>query len=273
MQTRVSSRVGMIGLGAIGGIMARHLLAASYDVVGWDLRREALEPLVSAGGIAAESLAEIGSADVVLTLVFDDSGVEEVAFGVGGLIETMMPGSHHLILSTISPTLARRLHDAHLARGQQYTSAAMFGRPEAAAAAESFFTCSGERSGYDAVQPILNALGQPRWVGPRPEDAMMIKIIGNNMIHASVELLREMFDFLGTAGIRMEEAKESIVDRLFPGLIFQGYADRLIADPARPDRTHPMQMKDSNLCIAVARQAGVELPILELMHATALDRM
>lgn len=266
-----TARIGLVGLGAIGGIMARHLLNAGHDVVGWDLRHEALEPFERAGGAVAGSLAEIGEADSVLTLVFDDAGVEEIAFGPGGLVETMARGTYHLVLSTISPPLARRLQDAHGVRGQGYLSTAMFGRPEAASAAETLFTCSGERACYDAVTPILNVLGQPRWVGSRPEDAMMIKIIGNNMIHASVELLREMFEFLGAAGIGMQEAKESIVDRLFPGLIFQGYAERLIANPARPEKTHPMQMKDSNLYRDVVRYANLDLPIMELLHAAALE--
>ena len=264
-------KVGIIGIGAIGGIMVNHLIAAGYDVVAWDVRPEALAAVEAAGGRAAASLADVGSADVVLTLVFDDAGVEEVALSPGGLVQTMSPGSTHLVLSTISPGLARRLATAHGAQGQRYLSASMFGRPEAAAIAQSFFNCSGARQDYDAIAPILNVLGQPRWVGAEPEHAMMIKIIGNNMIHASVELLREMFEFLEAAGIGAQEAKESIIDRLFPGLIFQGYAERLIADPARPEKTHPMQMKDSDLCMDAAQLVKVDLPLIKLMHQMAVE--
>lgn len=265
--------VGIVGVGAIGSIMAKHLLAAGYDVVAWDRRPEASEAIGHAGGRAAASLAEVGVAGTVLSLVFDDEGVEEIAFGPGGLVETMAPGSCHMILSTISPGLSRRIYDRHLARNQRCLSASMFGRPEAAAAAQTLFNCSGPIDLYEELTPILQVLGRPRWVGPEPEHAMMIKIIGNNMIYAAVELLREMFDFLAAGGVSMQEAKESIVDRLFPGLIFQGYAELLMTNPSRPTATHPMQVKDSNLCMATARQAGVNLPVIEFLHDVARSKI
>ena len=63
----------------------------------------------------------------------------------------------------------------------------MFGRPEAAAAAETMFNCSGSQELYAKITPFLDVLGTSRWIGPEPEQAMMVKIIGNNMIHAAVE--------------------------------------------------------------------------------------
>lgn len=269
MSEQPVSSVGIIGVGVIGGIMARHILTAGFELVAWDNRPEALEPIIAAGGRAAKSVAEVAAADTVLSIVFDDAGVEEVAFGPGGLIEMMSPGARHLTLSTISPHLARRLHERHAAVGQGYLATSMFGRPEAAAAAQTMFNCSGPIEIYREVTPLLSVLGTSRWVGPDPEQAMMIKIVGNNMIHAAVETLREMYEFLATAGISMQEAKESIVDRLFPGLIYQGYAELLMKEPQRPDRTHPMHLKDSRLCIETAKSAGVRLPLLEFLNEMA----
>jgi 3-hydroxyisobutyrate dehydrogenase-like beta-hydroxyacid dehydrogenase len=265
MSEHTPSLIGIIGVGAIGGIMAQHILAAGHELVAWDMRPEALEPIVRAGGRAAKSLGEVGAADTVLNIVFDDHGVEEVTFGSGGLIETMAPGSRHLTLSTISPQLARRLYDGHAQKGQGYLATSMFGRPEAAASAQTMFNCSGQIALYQQVMPLLSLLGTSRWVGPEPEQAMMIKIIGNNMIHAAVETLREMFDFLAAANISMREAKESIIDRLFPGLIYEGYAELLMNELDRPQKTHPMQLKDSRLCIETAKAVGVRLPLMEFM--------
>lgn len=103
---------------------------------------------------------------------------------------------------------------------------------------------------------------------------MLVKIIGNNMIHAAVEALSEMFELLSAGGISMQQAKQSVVDRLFPGLIYQGYAERLIDDGVRPREYHPMRDKDSLLCMQAARELGVDLPLFDyLRRAHSRDRI
>lgn len=266
MSKNLSSTVGIVGVGRIGQIMAGHIIAAGHDLIAWDNRPEALERIVEAGGRAAGSLSEVAAADIVLTIVFDDAGVEETAFGRGGLAENLAPGSVHVVLSTISPNLARTLHEQHLARGQRFLAASMFGRPEAAQLAQTMFTCAGAREAYEDASAILGLLGTARWISPEPEHAMLVKIIGNNMIHAAVEELSEMFDFLSAAGISMREAKESIVDRLFSGLIYQGYAERIMEDGVQPRDYHPMRDKDSRLCIDAAQDLQVDLPLFRYLR-------
>lgn len=111
-----ASGVGIVGVGAIGQIMAGHLVAARRDVIAWDTRPEARENVVRMGGRAAAALADIGTARTVLTIVFDDAGVESTAFGPEGLVETLTPGSTHIVLSTISPTLSPTARAAHRTR-------------------------------------------------------------------------------------------------------------------------------------------------------------
>lgn len=260
------STVGIIGTGTIGAIIARHILAAGRPVLVWDRRPEALATLAEAGARAAKSLAQMGTAPIVFSIVFDDEATEEVALGPGGLLETLAPGGLHVAMATISPGLSRKLHERHAAKGQRYLAASMFGRPEAAEAARILFNCSGLAEAYELAVPVLNLLGSPRWIGPEPEQAMLVKLIGNNMIYAAVESLREMFDFLSAGGIGMREAKEAIVDRLFPGLIYQGYADRLIDDPVRPKEVHPIREKDSRVCLEVAQAMGVDLPLIRFLR-------
>jgi 3-hydroxyisobutyrate dehydrogenase-like beta-hydroxyacid dehydrogenase len=261
-----TSTVGIIGTGTIGTIVARHVLAAGRPVLVWDRRAEVLATLAEAGARAAKSLAEMGTAPMVFSIVFDDEATEEVTLGPGGLLETLAPGGLHVAMATISPGLSRKLHESHTAKGQRYLAASMFGRPEAAEAAQIIFNCSGFAEAYEQAAPVLKLLGSARWIGPAPEQAMLVKLIGNNMIYAAVESLREMFDFLSAGGVGMREAKEAIVDRLFPGLIYQGYAERLIEDPVRPKEVHPIREKDSRVCLEVAQAMGIELPLIRFLR-------
>ena len=131
-----STLVGFIGLGKMGSVMTRHILAAGFPVIGWDRSPEATARFASHGGIGANTLSEVGKASIVISIVFDDEGTFEIAFGPGGLAETLSPGATHIAMASISPAMSRALSEAHAARAQHYLAASVFGRPEAAAAAD-----------------------------------------------------------------------------------------------------------------------------------------
>ena len=179
--TEISDRVGIVGLGRIGGAVAKHILASGRPVIGWARRREALGDFVAHGGVVVQSLADLGETSVVISAVFDDEATREVVLGPSGFLQAMPAGGVHVAMETISPALSRTLRDVHAARGQRYLAAPVFGRPEAAARGELAIMCSGDRDTFQSVQPILETAGRTRWVGPEPEQAMLVKLIGNHM--------------------------------------------------------------------------------------------
>lgn len=248
----------------MGGAIARHVLAAGYRVIGWDRSDVAVAEFVQSGGIAAKSLAEVGRADLIISIVFDDEGTREVALGPGGLVETMAVGATHIVMASISPTMARTVADAHAARGQNCLSASVFGRPEAAAAAQLLINCSGPAAAFDLASPIFQLLGRVQFVGPEPEQAMLLKTLGNSMIYVAIELLREMFPFLKAGGISERDAERFLIDTLFPGQIFSGYARRYIDNP---DSTKMADnaLKDRRNCLDAAAKLGVELPLIQFL--------
>ena len=262
---RPPSPVGLVGLGNMGVVMAGHLLKSGMTVIGWDRRPEALAPFTQAGGVAAATLADLGSVAVAISIVFDDEATREVTLGPNGLVDSLSHGAIHVVMASISPALSRSLQDAHAAKGQRYLAASIFGRPEAAAAAELRINCSGSAAVYEEVKPILDTLGTPRWVGTEPEQAMLVKTIGNSMITTSVELLREMFAFLRAGGIEEAAAKEILIDTLFAGQIFTGYSERYIADPSGARMTE-IARKDRKVCLQAATTLGVDLPLIQFLN-------
>jgi 3-hydroxyisobutyrate dehydrogenase-like beta-hydroxyacid dehydrogenase len=259
-----TSPLGLVGVGSMGIAIARHIIHSGRTVIGWDRRPEALLPLVEAGGVAANGLSDLRSASVVISIVFDDAGAHEVTLGPPGLVGVLGPGALHVVMSSISPALSRSLSESHAAKGQRYLAASIFGRPEAAAAAELWINCSGRLSVYEEVKPILDLLGRPSWVGPEPEQAMLVKTMGNSMITVSAQLMREMFTFLRAGGIEEAKAKELIIDTLFASPIFSGYSQRYIADPGATRMT-PIARKDRNICIEAAHALGIELPTIAFL--------
>ncbi|UAJ10652.1 NAD(P)-dependent oxidoreductase [Glacieibacterium megasporae] len=265
MVTRRYLSIGFVGLGAIGSAVARHLLASGHKVTVWARRPSALSDFAARGGIVASSLSEIGEADIIISVVFDDDATREVVLGPAGFIHAMRPGSIHVAMETISPALSRELYDSHTARGQHYLAAPVFGRPEAAEAGQLGIMCSGGKDVYVIVAPILAFAGTPRWVGPQAEQAMLVKLIGNHMILTMGELLGETFAFLRAGGISGAESKAALLDDLIP-TVLAGYAQRMADQPetSRPAASR-IGRKDNALVLDVAERMNIDLPLARLI--------
>jgi 3-hydroxyisobutyrate dehydrogenase-like beta-hydroxyacid dehydrogenase len=257
--------VGIVGLGSIGSAVAQHILTAGHQVIAWARRPDAMDALVARGGVAARSLSEIGRADVVISVVFDDEGTREVVCGPAGFITVMRPGAVHVAMETISPRLSLELHQAHAERGQRYLAAPVFGRAEAAAKGELAIMCSGSRDAYDAVAPILSTAGHTRWVGPDAAQAMLVKLVGNHMILTMGELLGETFALLRAGGIDGAETKAALLDSLMPSVLAR-YAQRMVDQPdGRRPANSAIGRKDNDLVRVAAKHLAVELPLADFI--------
>jgi 3-hydroxyisobutyrate dehydrogenase-like beta-hydroxyacid dehydrogenase len=258
------SPIGFVGLGQMGSVMAKHILASGREVIGWDREAEAVSAFAAAGGTAAATLSALRDCPVVIGIVFDDTATRDVTLGEGGLLTAMAPDAVHVVMASISPALSRELADAHAAKGQRYLAASVFGRPEAAAAAQLWINCSGAQDAFDAAQPVLATLGKPQWIGEEPEKAMLVKSVGNSMITVIAELLREMFAVLDAGGVDGPLAKQLLIDTLFAGPIFSGYSQLYINQPDLVRMTD-IARKDRNACLAAAAALGVDMPVVRYL--------
>ncbi len=270
--SEVRNAVGIVGLGKIGSAVAKHILASGRPMIGWARRPEALGDFVSQGGVAAGSLADLGRAAVVISVVFDDEAVREVALGPTGFLQAMPGGGVHVAMETISPALSRELHEVHAAQGQRYLSAPVFGRSDAAAKGDLAIMCSGAEASFRTVEPILATTGRARWIGPEPEQAMLVKLIGNHMVLTLGELLGEAFTFLGAGGVSRAETKAALLDTLMPS-IFAGYAQRMVDAPGGPGpAASAIGRKDNALALQAAQRLGVELPLARFLASEVIGQ-
>lgn len=128
--------VGFVGLGRMGAAMAANLAKAGHAVKLWNRTPGKAGPAILAGALEVHSVADAARGEAVITMLSEDAVVEEIAFGPGGIVETMRAGAIHVGMSTIGTGLAERLAEAHAERGSLYISAPVFGRPSAAEGAQ-----------------------------------------------------------------------------------------------------------------------------------------
>lgn len=103
-------KVGFIGLGTMGRNAALNVARAGFEMVVYDVRPEALKPLVERGAKAASNPAELlGQVDVAVTMVFGPKEIEAVVRGADGFLSGDCRGKYWIDLTTSSPDLMRAL--------------------------------------------------------------------------------------------------------------------------------------------------------------------
>ena len=127
-------------------------------------------------------------------MLSEDDVSHDVVSGKNGILKTLSKGSLHISMSTISADTAQNLSTLHAGSGSNYLAAPVFGRPEAAAAKKLWICTSGNVEAKDIARPILEKLSQGIFdFGEDPGAANVVKIAGNFMIMASMEIMAEAF--------------------------------------------------------------------------------
>jgi 2-hydroxy-3-oxopropionate reductase len=156
----MAETIGFIGLGVMGGPMARNLLAAGFEVVAWNRSPEPLAALVEAGASAAGSPAgAAATADVLITIVSDDAALRQVLAGEDGALAAMRPGSLVVDMSTVSPALARELAAAAAEREVGFLDAPVSGGDIGARDGALSIMVGGEAADLERARPVFEVLG------------------------------------------------------------------------------------------------------------------
>jgi 3-hydroxyisobutyrate dehydrogenase and related beta-hydroxyacid dehydrogenases len=262
----VMTELGFIGLGTMGSAIARRLMDAGHTVRVWNRSPAAMEPLVAAGAVAAESPIDALSTDVTFSMLADDAAVDAV-FNAATL--GAATGGLHVNMASVSPAMARRLSARHAAEGIGYVAAPVLGRKDLAAVGKLNILVGGITTEIDQVAPYLDAIGVRTWrMGNEPAQANLVKIAVNfNLIHA-IEALGESIAIVENHGIDPHNFVDLLTQTLFAGVAYTGYGG-IIANRRYqpPGFTLQLGLKDLGLAESAALEAGVTLPSAETLRS------
>ena len=261
-------KVGLVGLGNMGSGIAQSLLRGGHDVIVYNRTASRAQPLVDKGARHAAQVADACRGDAVITMLADDDAVEGVVFGDAGIISNLAKDAIHVSSSTISVALAERMAAAHTTRGQQFVSAPVFGRPEAAAAAKLFVAVAGAPAAVEKCMPLFDSIGQKTFrFGDNPPDANLVKLSGNFLISSVIEALGEALALVGKAGLDQHQYVDFLTSTLFNAPVYKTYG-ALIADKKFEPAgfAAPLGFKDNRLVLAAAEKLRVPLPLASLIY-------
>lgn len=268
-------KVGVVGLGSMGFAMAESLLSQGHQLFVYNRSREKAQPLHEAGARISATPGEAArDAEVVISMLADDSAVEAVTFGANGILSELQPAAVHASCSTISVALCERLADAHAKAGRGFVAAPVFGRPEAAASRKLWLLAAGKGGDVERALPVLHSLGRGvSHLGEKAGNAALVKLTGNVFIASLIESLGEAFALTRKAGVAPE-----VVLELFKSVFGQGspivenYAALVAKGRYQPAGFKAkLGLKDLRLALGAADQLEVPLPTASLLHDQLLS--
>ena len=261
-------KIGFIGLGHMGSAMAANLVKAGHDVTVFNRSPEKRRALVELGAHEAGSVADACHGQVIITMLADDAAVADVALVKYGIVETLAKGAIHLSMSTISVALSKRLSETHAHAGQRFVAAPVFGRPDAAAAANLFIVAAGEPAAVEACKPLFDALGQKTFpISTEPTAANLVKLSGNFLLAAAIEALGEAIALVGKAGIDRGAYVDLLTSTIFPVPAYKTYGGLIAESRFQPAAfAAPLGFKDIRLALAAAESLRVPMPLGSLLH-------
>jgi 3-hydroxyisobutyrate dehydrogenase-like beta-hydroxyacid dehydrogenase len=260
-----ATRVGFIGLGAMGRPMALNLLKAGREVTVYDVNPAAIETLLSAGAVAAASPAEVAkSSDFVHVIVLTEAQVETVLFGEpdGGLVANLPENGVVLVHSTISPAGSASAAERAATRSVYVLDAPVTGGIKAAEDGTLSFIVGGDEGAIARSEKLFSILGSGTIPVGASGLAQVAKLINNMLAAANSVAIAEGLELARSVGL--SDASALAVINAGTGASFMSTKRDLVLEMGKHSDLIGIGYKDLMLALDEAHRNNVSLPITAL---------
>lgn len=266
-------RIAFLGLGVMGGPMARHLASAGHAVTVYNRTATKAAAWVAAhGGRAAPTPADAAvGADAVMACVGADADLRAVTLGADGCFRSMAPGALFVDHTTVSAAIARELAEAGAAQSINVLDAPVSGGQAGAENGALTIMCGGTAAAFVAAEPIMAAYAKRvGHMGPAGS-GQLTKMVNQLCIAGALQGLAEALAFGKAAGLDPGQ----VVDVISKGAAQSWQMDNRAASMAegRFDFGFAVDWmrKDLALTLDEARRLGVPLPLAALVDQFYAD--
>jgi 3-hydroxyisobutyrate dehydrogenase-like beta-hydroxyacid dehydrogenase len=255
--------VGVLGIGRMGGSMARALAAAGFEVVLWNRTPPAAEGLaLELGGRSLPRPADVAqAAEVCVTMLADGPAVESVFGGPDGLLAGARPGNVLVDASTVAPSTIRSFEASARGAGAGLLDAPVSGSVALAESGALTLMVGGTRDDLERARPVLDALARTVFhMGALGSGAAM-KLAVNAVIFGLNEAIAEGLVLAEAAGIDRTLAYDVLAASAV-GAPYVGYKRAAFLEPADTPVAFALDLaaKDLRLIAALAADTGVPMP-------------
>jgi 3-hydroxyisobutyrate dehydrogenase len=270
------TKIAFIGLGNMGGPMAKNLVKAGHEVHVFDLSAAAVADVTATGGLAANSVAiAVRDVDVVVSMLPAGKHVKAVYTGDDGIIATARKGTLFIDSSTIDVDSAREVGALAAKAGFSMVDAPVSGGVAAAAAGTLTFMVGGPDKAFEAAKPILEKMGKAIIHAGASGTGQAAKICNNMMLGIEMIATCEAFvlaEKLGLDAGKLFDIASKASGQSWSLTSYCPVPGPVPTSPAnrdyKPGFAAAMMLKDLRLAQDAANSAGASTPLGE--HARKL---
>jgi 3-hydroxyisobutyrate dehydrogenase len=239
------TKTAFLGLGIMGAGMAARLLAAGFEVALWNRSADKAEPLRALGGHVAATPAEAArGAQIVVSMLADDTVSRQVWTGPEGALPAMAPGAVAVESSTLTGPWVRELAGLASARGVAFVEAPVTGSRDQAAQGTLRFLLGGEASAIATARPALDAMGSATvHLGPAGS-AATVKLANNFLCGVQAAALAEALALLEKSGLDIEQVFPILAEGAPGSPLVKAVGRRMLERAYTPHFLVPLMAKD-----------------------------
>lgn len=255
-------RIAFIGLGVMGFPMAKNLVTAGHDVVGFNRSPAKADALAQSGGSRANSIMEaVSNADVVITILPDSPDVLAVYTGAEGVVSHAAPGSLLIDMSSIRPDVAREVHEAAADKGFDMLDAPVSGGQKGAEDGVLSIMVGGSADAFDRAREVFEVLGSTVILVGGAGAGQTVKAANQLLVAGTIQLVAEALVFLDAHSVELEPAIQVLAGGLAGNAILTRKGAQMIAGNFAPGFRVELHHKDLGIYTAAARAASVFSPL------------
>lgn len=256
----VPPRIGFVGLGAMGGNMARRLVSQGFTVAGYDLDAKNAKVSGDAGvKLVGSPAAAADGADIVLSSLPDPATIRRAYLGADGVLSRIRTGAALMDMSTIDPATWREVAAAAAAKGVVAIDAPVSGGPKEAGSGGLVFIVGGTPEAVAQCKPVLDALGSAlNHVGPLGS-GLIVKLVNNVMSMCNVAVAAEAMVLGVKAGIPPQQLFEILSQSGGRSHHFLKRFPNVLAGNFAPSFSIGLSRKDLGLALDMAADLGVPM--------------
>ena len=263
----MAETIGFIGLGIMGGGMARNLLKAGFDLHVWNRTPSRMAPLLEVGAKTAASPRELAEhCTLIITCVSDTSDVEEVILGEHGVIHAVRPETLVVDTSTISPHATRIIAQRLQEKGAHLLDAPISGGSEGAARGTLSIMVGGDEAQLLRATPALEAMGTSITHVGGTGAGQTVKLVNQILVVGTMLSIGEALLFASAGGLDLEKTIAAVEHGAAGSWSLSNRGTQAIVRDFRPGFTIDLQQKDLRLVLEAADQIGIPLPATSLCY-------
>lgn len=255
------ANLGFVGLGVMGGRIAKRLLDAGHRVTGYNRKASKAKWLVASGLRQTRTPREVAaSADIVFSMVTDTAALRAVAEGPDGILAGLGPGKIYIDMSTVSPAWSRDLAARVRETGARMLDAPVSGSVATLEQGRLSVMVGGEREAFERARGILQDIGPTvTYVGGNGQ-AVLMKVATNLSLAVQMLAFSEAVVLAEKGGIPRATAVEVLLNSVIASPMLKYRGPFVLGLPEEAWFDVDMMQKDMLLALEMGREFDVPLP-------------